>query len=77
MNVVPGAGLEGEAGELRLTVWVATTLNSRPSYAGFHESFGKETYASGLPAQVFQGTLMEAVEPETEKDCAVAVVVLA
>jgi hypothetical protein len=61
MTTAPGGGAEGLAGLLRLTLTEPLTTNSRPSRPS--ESFGSERYASGLPAHVFHGTLIEAFEP--------------
>src|SRR4029450_1184361 len=66
-----GASLAAEGFDLS-TVSVPVSVNSRPSSAGAAESlvsFGSDTYACGLPAQVFQGTVSVAVDPETANAC--------
>src|SRR6266851_8852975 len=80
MTLTPGGGSLADAGADVSTVTVPESVNSRPSRAGgatSFVSFGSETYARGLPLQVFQGTVNEAVEPETEKAWATAPLVLA
>ena len=63
-------GSDGLAGVFLSTVTVPVTTNSRPSRPSV--SFGSDRYASGLPAQVFHGTEIDAVEPETVNACALA-----
>ena len=62
MTFVPGGGGEGVDGLLRSTATEPVTTNSRPSRP--RVAFGSERYASGLSAQVFHGTVIDAFDPE-------------
>src|SRR6266550_220636 len=73
VTLTPGGASLADAGLDLSTVTVPETVNSRPSSAGgttSFVSFGNETYACGLAAQVFHGTDSVAVVPETAKACA-------
>ena len=75
MTCTPGGGSLAVAGFVLKTVsdpLRVKTLPSRPS-----ESLGSDRYASGLPAQVFQGTVIVALEPETVRAWALAPFVFA
>jgi hypothetical protein len=67
----PAGGSLALAGFDLSTVTVPKTVNSRPSSGTLggtsFDSFGSDTYACGLAAQVFHGTVSEAVLPEIEK----------
>ena len=68
ITCTPGGGSVGAAGVSSLTLTLPFTVNSRPSIPRL--SFGSDKYALGLPAQVFQGTVIDAVDPETVSACA-------
>src|SRR6476620_8970335 len=70
VTLTPAGASLAAAGLVLSTVTVPVRVNSRPSRAGGTTSLvslGSETYARGLPPQVFHGTVNEAVVPETVK----------
>jgi hypothetical protein len=75
ITCAPGGGSVGAAGVFRSTLTLPLTVNSRPSRPRL--SFGSDRYALGLPAHVFQGTVIDAVDPETDSGWATAVFVFA
>ena len=80
VTFTPAGGSLALAGFDLSTVTVPETVNSRPSNAGgtaSFVSFGSDTYACGLAAHVFHGTVNVAVLPETVNAWAVAPFVFA